>query len=552
MIIAIKEIGMARIKVKLINIILPVIGFLLLFNIVIGTSLINKVWANQDTVILSKDDSIKLFSEVYSIIKSNYIESIDTQQITESAINGIISELDPHSSYLDEDRYKSLMEDQKEEYGGLGIMIGKRDGFLTVIAPLEQSPAHKLGIRAGDIIVEIEGNSTQDMDINDAVKMLKGKPGTFVNIKIKKKGIEDAFDYRIERAIIRIKSVPYYFFLKENRSVGYIKVNSFAQATHKELIEAINYLTQNGAKYLMIDLRSNPGGLLDQAVAVTETFLRPDLLIVYTKGRTSDANQELYSSSATAHFEDIPLIILVNEGSASGSEIVAGAIQDYDRGLIIGTPTFGKGLVQTLFPLRDGKTALALTTAKYFTPSGRIIQKHFERRHGMFKYEDGTPYGFFGEKDAGDTEYNAISTKGGRIIRSDGGIYPDILVDIDKLSPLSVKLEINGLYFKYSVDFIARHKNISIDFDVDEYIIEDFILFITEKEKADFFNRDEFFDDLENQKILIKREILTSAFEINDGNEFLINSDKQVLEALLYTNDAEDLLKIYKENIHMQ
>lgn len=537
-------------KIKLINIILALTVSLLIFNIIIGTSLIGKLWANQDTLILTRDDSIKLFSEVYSIIKNHYIEDIDTKVITESAIQGIISELDPHSSFLNEERYKSLLEDQQEEYGGLGIMIGKRDGFLTVIAPLEQSPAHKLGIRAGDIIIEIEGKPTQDMDISDAVNILKGKPGTFVNIKVKKKGIEEVFDYKIERAIIRIKSVPYYFLLQDFQEVGYIKVNSFAQATQRELKIAIENLINEGAEYLILDLRSNPGGLLDQAVAVAEKFLKENLLIVYTKGRTSDSNQELFSSPSSIHYEDIPLIVLVNEGSASGSEIVAGAIQDYDRGLIIGTPTFGKGLVQTLFPLRDGITALALTTANYFTPSGRIIQKPFEIRKGIFRYEDGTPYGFMRQReDQEKEEKDMITTMGGRNIKASGGIHPDYIIEPERLSSIAVQLEINGLYFKYSINFINENPDIQKDFEIDDKIIQDFIHFIETEEDTDFFDKEKFMEDIENQKILIKREILTSAFEINDGNEFMINVDNQVHEALNYLKEASDLLELYRKNL---
>lgn len=536
-------------KIKFSNIILPVITCLLIFNVVIGTMLIGKLWANQDTVILTKDESIKLFSEVYSIIKNNYIEEIETSAITESAILGIVSELDPHSNYLDEDKYRSLLEDQQEEYGGLGIMIGKRDGFLTVIAPLEQSPAHKLGIRAGDIIVDIEGKSTQDMDIESAVKLLKGKPGTFVNIKVKKKGIEDAFDYRIERSIIKVKSVPYHFLLQDNREVGYVKVNSFAQATSAELQSALEDLIKTGARYIIMDLRSNPGGLLDQAVYVTETFLGSDMLIVYTRGRTSDANQEFFSSQDASHYDDIPLIVLVNQGSASGSEIVAGAIQDYDRGLIVGNGTFGKGLVQTLFPLKDSKTALALTTAKYFTPSGRIIQKPFEKKQGMFRYEDGRPYGFlFQQEGISESADDTITTRGGRKLRADGGIYPDIVSELDEPSPIAVKLEISGLYFKYSINFINKNKDLKKNFIVDESVIDDFIDFISKQENTSFFNRQEFLDDIENQKIYIKREILTSAFEINDGNEFLINNDKQVKTALKHLEDAADILQMYRKN----
>lgn len=533
-------------KNKIKNVLFSLVFTMLIFNIIIGASLISKVMANQSTIVLSSDESIKLFAEVYSIIKNNYYMDINTDQLTESAIHGIISQLDPHSNYLNEDRFKSLMEDQKEEYEGLGIMIGKRDGALTVIAPLEQSPAHRLGISAGDIIIEIEGISTQDMDINDAVKMLKGKPGTSVNIKVQKQGFNEIFSYNIERAIIRVKSVPYFFLLRNNPKVGYVKVNSFAQATQRELSNAITNLIEQGAKYLMVDLRSNPGGLLDQAVGVTELFLHEDILIVYTKGRTPDANQQLFSSGNKHDFQNIPLIILVNEGSASGSEIVAGAIQDYDRGIVIGTPTFGKGLVQTLFPLRGGTTALALTTANYYTPSGRVIQKPFEKRSGFFQYQNGHPYGS-GISEKNQKEDNYITTRGGRLILSEGGIQPDFEIKPERLTPIAVQLEISGLYFKYSLHFINKNPGLQKDFEVDDIIINDFIEFIKNEDDTDFFQTDKFMEDISNQKILIKREILTSAFEINDGNEFIINNDQQVLSALDYLDYASEILNIYIE-----
>ena len=531
--------------VRLNHILLTVILFLLAVNLVIGTLIMQKVWAQQETA-LGKDDSIKLFSEVFSIIKSSYVEPIESDELIESAISGITSELDPHSSYLDPDRFKALQEDQREQYGGLGIIISMRNGFLTVISPIEQSPASKLGIRAGDIIVEIEGESTKDMDINDAVKKLKGKPGTTVDIKVKKKGHATALPYTIERAIIKIKSVPYYFKLKDHPETGYIKITGFAQETQKELLQAIKDLNKDGMKQLILDLRSNPGGLLDQAVAVSQLFLQNDLLIVYTKGRTRDSNQEFYSESKSPHF-DMPLVVLINEGSASGSEIVAGAIQDYDRGLLIGMPTFGKGLVQTLFTLEEGKTALALTTARYYTPAGRCIQKPFIKKQGVFAYSDGTPYGFTQSDDEEVQEQKITATKGGREIISNGGINPDLTVEPDRHSLVSAKLERNAAYFEFAVKFLTKNKRVSKNIEITDDIIQQFLAFVRSKEID--VDEAEFREELDMQKLLIKREILTSAFDLKTGTEFFINHDRQVLEAVERFTEAKELLPLYLQNV---
>ena len=312
---------------------------------------------------------LKLFSDVIEELEKNYVEDVDTRELIEKAINGMVDSLDPHSSFMPPEAYEDLQVETKGEFGGIGIVITKRDGRLTVISPIEGTPAYEAGVHAQDIIVKIDGKPTKDMMLWEAVKMMRGEEGTTVKITVYRKGASDTIDFKLKRAIIPLDSVRY---LTLKPGYGYLWVTNFRENTASEVKDALSALEKENSplKGLIMDLRDNPGGLLEQSVRVSDIFLEEGE-IVSIKGRDTDGDD--YSAHPDETKRDYPIVLLINGGSASAAEIVAGALQDNDRALVLGTTSFGKGSVQTVKPLRDGY-ALKYTIARYYTPSGRSIQ----------------------------------------------------------------------------------------------------------------------------------------------------------------------------------
>jgi carboxyl-terminal processing protease len=314
-------------------------------------------------------EKIKIFAEVLSLIKENYVDEIkNDKDLIYGAIKGMLGSLDPHSSFMPPELFKEMQIDTKGEFGGLGIKISIKDGVLTVISPIEDTPAYRAGVKAGDKIIKIDGESTKDMSLHDAVTKLRGPKGTSVTITIMREGLEKPLDITIIRDIIKIKSVKSKVI---DKKIGYVKLLQFQQKTGEELEKALKSLEKQGIEALILDLRNNPGGLLNSAIDVAEQFLPSRKLVVYIKGR-NDKKIEYYTTKGR-QIKEYPMIVLVNEGSASASEIVAGALQDWGKAVILGTQTFGKGSVQTVISLSDG-SGLRLTTARYYTPKGRSIQ----------------------------------------------------------------------------------------------------------------------------------------------------------------------------------
>ncbi|MFV1951073.1 MAG: S41 family peptidase [Nitrospinota bacterium] len=332
-----------------------------LLLILLGIGKTNRVMARGETY-----EKLSVFAEVLEKIENLYVEDIEPEELIRGAIKGMLKTLDPHSSFLPPDYYREMQIDTEGEFGGLGIEITIKDNILTVISPIEDTPAFKAGIKAGDRIIKVDGESTRDITLMDAVKKMRGPKGTPVTITIMRDDLETPKDYAIIRGIIKIKSVKY----KAIDDIGYIRISSFKKTTVKDLDKALKDLKKQEVTGLILDLRANPGGLLTQAIGVSDRFLDKGKLIVYTKGRIEEQNMEF----ATQKKNELPLILLVNAGSASASEIVAGALQDHQRALILGTQTFGKGSVQVVIPLSDG-SGLRITTARYYTPNGRIIQE---------------------------------------------------------------------------------------------------------------------------------------------------------------------------------
>ena len=332
-------------------------------------------------------EELRAFTDVFARIKSDYVEPVDDKKLIASAINGMVSGLDPHSAYLDAEGFKDLQVGTQGEFGGLGIEVGMEDGFVKVVSPIEDTPAFKAGVKPGDLIVKLDDTPVKGMTLNDAVKRMRGKPGSTIKLTIARKGVDKPIVVTLTRAIIKIRSVK--FKLLES-GYGYVRVTQFQEHTGELLADALNKMYKDNKaplKGLILDLRNDPGGLLNGAVAVAAAFVKPDSLVVYTDGRTEDAKMRLtasrenylrpmqsdYLKNLPEGVKQVPMVVLVNGGSASASEIVAGALQDDKRAVIMGTRTFGKGSVQTILPIGNG-TAIKLTTARYFTPSGRSIQ----------------------------------------------------------------------------------------------------------------------------------------------------------------------------------
>jgi carboxyl-terminal processing protease len=312
---------------------------------------------------------LELFEQALSLVRSDYVETPESKQLIYGALKGMLATLDPYSQFLDPDSYNELKVETEGEFGGLGVEITIKDDLLTIISPIDDTPAYRAGLQAGDRVVKIDGQITRGITLLEAVKKLRGKPGTDVALTILREGENELKDVTITRAIIKFQSVREAKILEDH--IGYIRLSDFRENTPKDLSAAIAQLKADGVDGLVLDLRNNPGGLLDVAVSVAEQFLDRRQIIVTTKGRLRNQNLE-FRSSSDGSLNGIPMVVLINEGSASASEIVAGAIQDHHRGVVMGMKSHGKGSVQTVFPLKDG-SALRLTTSKWFTPAGRPI-----------------------------------------------------------------------------------------------------------------------------------------------------------------------------------
>jgi len=314
-------------------------------------------------------ENIPLFADALSLVESEYVDEVEAKDLIYGALEGMLGSLDEHSQFMDPDAYKEIKVDTEGEFGGLGIEISIRDGLLTIISPIEDTPAFKAGLKAGDRIVRIDGESTKDIRLYEAVKKLRGKPGTKVEVTVLREEEKKILDITITRGIIKIESIKKAEIIEDK--TGYVKLIEFQEKTPKDLSEALKKMSEEGMDSLILDLRNNPGGLLNVSADVAEKFLPKGVVVVSTKGRDKRQNK-VYKAGGRDRYLDFPMVVLINGGSASASEIVAGAIQDQKRGIIVGTKSYGKGSVQTVIPLKDG-SALRLTTAKYFTPSDRAI-----------------------------------------------------------------------------------------------------------------------------------------------------------------------------------
>ena len=377
-------------------------------------------------------DSQRTINSVYKYLITHYVDDIDLEKFTNMSIDNMLSDLDPYTVYLVDDQKSNLDMLTKGKYGGVGIQIGKRDDAITVIAPTEDSPAKRAGIMAGDILIKIDGNDTKSMSMEDAAKLIRGKEGTDVTLTIERFSEGAPLDFILTREDIPVKDVSYYGMLDE--TIGYIRLNRFSKNSAAEVEKAIVSLSNNDLSSIVLDLRDNPGGLLNSAVSILDMFIEKDELLVWTSGKARQSNKKYFSKSDPIVSDDIQIAVLINGGSASASEIVAGVMQDLDRGIVVGRQSFGKGLVQTVYNL-DRNKALKVTTAKYYIPSGRLIQRD----------------GYLPEEILADTVKadSLFETVGGREVKGGKGITPDYVIENDERKPILFASLRKGLFFSY-------------------------------------------------------------------------------------------------------
>ena len=405
-----------------------------------------------DTV---KEQVLK-FSHVLNLTLKNYVEDVDTQKLTESAINGLLSQLDPHSVYIPASQLQRVQEEFQGSFEGIGIEFQVLNDTLLVVAAIAGGPSEALGIQSGDKIVKIDDSTAIGITQEQVPKKLRGPKGTKVRVTILRAGIRDPLEYEITRANIPLYTVDTAFML--DQTIGYIRVTRFSATTHEEFVENVTKLRQQGMKRLILDLRQNAGGFLEQAFKIADEVMPQGRRIVYTKGRQNQFDDE-FRSTGSGRFQDVSLILLVNAGSASASEIVAGAVQDWDRGLIVGETTFGKGLVQRQYDLPDG-SAIRLTTARYYTPSGRLIQRPY-KDHAQYQREvlerdeaEGENLTHEAEKDS---TRPVFTTMGGRKVYGGGGITPDYIVKSDRLDEYTIELFRKQVFLQYADKYVDSH-----------------------------------------------------------------------------------------------
>jgi carboxyl-terminal processing protease len=499
------------------------------------------LWADNDNVNMQL---VKL-NQILRTVRDNYVDEPDASKMLEGAIRGMLEELDPHSVYIPAEDQKRISEQFKGEFEGIGITFSIQNKWLTVVSPVPGTPADKLGIRAGDRIIKINGVTAYGISNDQVFEKLRGPKGTTVDVTISRPGINEALEFTITRDTIPIYSVGAALMMPDHQT-GYVRINQFTATTDHEMELALDSLQGLGMKRLLLDLRADPGGYLDQAWKVADMFLpKKDMMIVFTKGRTPRSNQEFRSTGRGAKYS-MPLVVLINHGSASASEIVSGAIQDHDRGLIVGEISFGKGLVQTPYPLPDG-SAVRITTARYYTPSGRLIQRPYDK--GIAEYllegmEDTEDLAKTDSARADTTPREIFHTDAGRVVYGGGGITPDSTVRSLKGTATTARFLSQRLYFEFATDYAAKHpelgKNFNSflsDFKVTDPMLAE-LLAIGKEHKVEVVDS-EWTKDLDFTRSNVKAELASVLF--NDRNLYhlvRIQSDPQVTTAVALFDQA--------------
>ncbi len=501
-------------------------------------------------------DSLLKYNDVLSYIDKYYVEDVDTHKLVEAAINGMLSKLDPHSVYIQPKQLENVEESFRGDFEGIGIEYQVVNDTLTVVSPITGGPSEALGILSGDRIIKIDDKGIIGISNDDVTKKLRGAAGTKVKVTIIRHGISTPQDYNITRDKIPIYSVDTHFMI--NDMTGYVSVSRFSETTYDEVVKALNDLKAKGMKQLIFDLRGNPGGYMEQAVKISDLFLDGKKKIVYTKSRRSEFDQSYYAGESSP-FEKLPLILLVNKGSASASEIVSGAIQDWDRGLIVGETTFGKGLVQRQFTLSDN-SALRLTISKYFTPSGRLIQRDYKKIKDKDEYyseagndsaKQGDNLNHSAESDSGR---QVFKTNGGRIVYGGGGITPDYIIKSEDITDYTTELLKNNIFYLYVLHFLdensskikAKYGNdfqgFLKDYTVSSDVINSFTKYATQKNIK--LHENDVKKDYAYICARIKAQIARNFWKNEGWYPVILQTDNQFAKALTLFNEAKLLAKL--------
>src|SRR6202522_4246025 len=462
-------------------------------------------------------DSLKQFTDVYSVVEDNYAEPVNADKaIYNGAIPGMLHALDPHSNFFDPKSYALMREDQRGKYYGVGMTVGPRNNKVIVIFPFTGTPAYKAGIHPGDVIIAVDGKSTENMSTGDVADLLKGPKGTTVHISISRDGLEKPMEFPLIRDEIPRYSVDVHFMIKPG--IGYLHVTGFNETTEEEVSKALDEMGPD-LKGLILDLRGNPGGLLSEGVGVADKFLKRGQLIVSHHGRASA--EKRYIAQHGNGGKDYPIVVLVNRSTASAAEIVSGAIQDHDRGLIVGEVTFGKGLVQTVYPLSEN-TGLALTTARYYTPSGRLIQRD---------YSNLSLYDYYYNRDSEENNANheVKLTDGGRTVYGGGGIPPDVKLAPYKSNKFQDTLLEHYALFNFAKHYALTHK-ITQSFEVDDALLQDFRKFMDEEKIP--YTEAEMLESNDWLRSNIKSEVFVDSFGQEEGLKVRAETDPDVIKAL--------------------
>jgi carboxyl-terminal processing protease len=500
--------------------------------------------ATADTV----PDHYRSFTAALSAIQSQYAEPVESDRMVYGAINGMLQTLDPHSSFMDPRTYAQMRERQEGRYYGLGLTIQSVDGDITAVRVFEGSPAFTNGIRRGDVIADVEGTSTKGWTTEATVNKLKGPKGTFVNIGVRRKGFDRLLEMRVMRDQVSIPSLSASFMI--DATTGYVGITDFAEHTDEDLGEALESLTRKGMKRLVLDLRGNPGGQLDQAIRITNRFIPKGSMVVYTRGRVANSDSD-YRATDTPGYTDIPMITLVNRNSASASEIVSGALQDYDRALVVGETTFGKALVQSVYRVSGG-AGLALTTARYYTPSGRLIQRPWD---GTF--DEYLTYTLKDQSERTKTADQLKYTTGGRKVFSGGGIEPDLRFDgpVEGFSPTRFGRTLygRGLFAGFAEQFSAEgdarighsgpsRRVVAKGFTVDAGMVADFKTYLGTREMK--VDEESWTKDQDFIRAMIRYNIDEAVFDIATARQRLVTVDPQAGFAISKFPEAEKLQEL--------
>ncbi len=472
-------------------------------------------------------DSVRSFGDVYKVVQENYAEPVSPDKaIYNGAIPGMLRVLDPHSNFFDPKSYAALREEQRGKYYGVGMQVGPRNSKVIVIAPFAGAPAYRAGIRPGDIIIAVDGKQTDNMSTSDVAELLKGPKGTSVKITVLREGTDKPLDFNVVRDEIPRYSVDVHFLIKPG--IGYIHVSGFQETTEKEVRDALDEF--GDIHGLILDLRQNPGGLLSEGVGVADQFLKKGQVIVSHHGRASA--EKVYKATHGNGGKDYPIVVLVNRGTASAAEIVAGAIQDHDRGLIAGETTFGKGLVQTVYPLSEN-TGLALTTAKYYTPSGRLIQREY---NGVSLYD----YYYNDRENADQTVANheVKMTDSGRTVYGGGGITPDVKIPNLKTNRFEDTLLEKYAFFNFAKHYVINHQ-VNKTFEVDDAVMQEFRKFLDEQKIP--FTEADLAENNDWIRANIRAELFINEFGQQEGMRVHADSDPEVQKALDLLPQAKQL-----------